>query len=331
MFRMGILGVGKIAVNAMIPAFAHSTQTELCALATRSESKAEQLKKDFSVKKCYSSYESLLEDDAIDGVYIGLPNHLHKDWTIRCLEAKKHVLCDKPLTMNLEEAIEIQHAVDQSGNVMMEAFMYRFHPQHDCVREIMQSGELGRIRSLECRFHYFLEDDVNFRLRPEMGGGGLWDVGCYGIDSARYLLGAEPASCAGTWHLNDQGVDDFCFFTLHFPNGCVASVSCGMRQPGVDTYRVNGDLGSICVPHAYIPKSGCAAQVAVTTSESSKELSVPETNQYARELDAFAQASAGDVDCGRVGNGLRNMGTLCAVRRACQSGQVEKVREIALE
>ena len=194
MYRMAIIGVGMISTKAMIPGIRQAKTAELTALGTSSREKAQALSAKHGVDRCYSSYQQLLEDPGIDGVYIGLPNHLHKEWTLKALAHGKHVLCDKPLGMDLAEAREMEAAARAAGRVLMEGFMYRFHPQHALVKELIRKGAIGRVFLFEAHFHYFMEDPDNIRLKRETGGGGLYDVGCYGINSARYILGAEPRS-----------------------------------------------------------------------------------------------------------------------------------------
>ena len=244
MYRMAIIGVGMISTKAMIPGIRQAKTAELTALGTSSREKAQALSAKHGVDRCYSSYQQLLEDPGIDGVYIGLPNHLHKEWTLKALAHGKHVLCDKPLGMDLAEAREMEAAARAAGRVLMEGFMYRFHPQHALVKELIRKGAIGRVFLFEAHFHYFMEDPDNIRLKRETGGGGLYDVGCYGINSARYILGAEPRSVSGNWRLGaETGVDEFCHFTLRFDGGPVATVTCGTHLPREQRYTVYGDAG----------------------------------------------------------------------------------------
>lgn len=325
MFRMAIIGVGKISRRAMIPAVRGARTAELAALGTSSPEKAARLAEEYGVPKCYAGYQELLDDPEIDGVYIGLPNHLHKPWTLRALASGKHVLCDKPLGMNYGEAREMNDAARSAGRLLMEAFMYRFHPQHAFVRRLIDDGTAGPVRLFQAHFSYYLEEPNNIRMKPEMGGGGLWDVGCYGIDSARFLFEAEPTACFGTWMIGrDSGVDEFCHFTLQFPGGRVAAVSCAMHMLLENTYSVKGENGTIRVPRAYLPDMERPPRVLVTTDRGETEHEVPVTNQYAEEIDAFAAACGGKQDA-RIGGGLENMRILDAVAESCRSGQAQRI------
>jgi len=322
MFRMAIIGIGKISTKAMIPAIRRAETADLYALGSSSPDKAARLQT--TAKRVYPSYQQVLDDPAVDGVYIGLPNHLHKEWTVKALACGKHVLCDKPLALDLDETKDVNAAARSAGRVLMEGFMYRFHPQHARVKELIASGTIGRVRLFEAHFHYYLEDLSNIRMKPETGGGGLYDVGCYGIDSARYLLSEEPVSCNGRWSLGPSGTDEFCHFTLNFSDDRVATITCGTHLQREQTYSIYGDLGVIRVPMSYVPKRSRRNRVLVSTEEGEKQHIVSPTDQYAVEVDAFVAACRGDRDP-RIESGLENMAILDAVRRACQSGQVEPI------
>ncbi len=327
MYRMAIIGVGMISIKAMIPGIRQARMADLTALGTSSREKAQSLSAKYGVDRCYPSYEEVLEDPDVDGVYIGLPNHLHKEWTLKALAHGKHVLCDKPLGMDLAEAREMEAAARAAGRVLMEGFMYRFHPQHALVKKLIRNGAIGRVFLFEAHFHYFMEDPDNIRLKRETGGGGLYDVGCYGINSARYILGAEPGSVSGAWRLGaDTGVDEFCHFTLRFDGGPVATVTCGTHLPREQGYSVYGDRGIIKAPQGYVPAPHKRVHVTVIDHNGKHELHrIRGVNQYADEVDAFVAACGGATD-DRIETGVENMAVLDAVRKACRSGAVESCR-----
>ena len=327
MFRMAIIGVGMISKKAMIPGIRQARTAELTALGTSSREKAQALSAKYGVDRCYPGYQELLEDPGIDGVYIGLPNHLHKEWTLKALAHGKHVLCDKPLGMDVAEAREMEAAARTADRVLMEGFMYRFHPQHALVKDLIRKGAIGRVFLFETHFHYFMEDRNNIRLKQETGGGGLYDVGCYGINGARYILGAEPRSTCGSWSLGaDTGVDEFCHFTLHFDGGQVATVTCGTHLPREQGYTVYGDRGIIRAPQGYVPAPRKRVQVTVIDQDGKHEQHrVRGVDQYAEEVDAFVAACRGATDA-RIETGVENMAVLDAVRRACVSGSIESCR-----
>lgn len=309
----------------MIPAIRKARSANLAALGTSSQEKATHLSQKHKLDCCYPAYQQVLEDPKIDGVYIGLPNHLHKEWTLKALAHGKHVLCDKPVAMNLQEAREMTQAAHTAGKLLMEGFMYRFHPQHILVKDLIQGGAIGKVRLFEAHFHYLLEDPENIRMKHEMGGGGLYDVGCYGINSARYIFSAEPHSVTGFWSLGVKSrVDEFCHFTMRFDKDRVAAVTCGTRLLREQSYAVYGDLGVIRVPHAYVPSPGQTTRVVISTQEGVKQNQVDPTNQYAEEVDSFVAACGGEIDT-RIESGVENMAVLDAVRRACCSGAIEEL------
>ncbi len=323
LFCMAIIGVGRISKVAMIPAIRKSRSARLVVLGTSSPEKASRLSATYHVERCYASYEEALNDPSVEGAYIGLPNHLHKVWTLEALARGKHVLCDKPLAMNLQEAQQMNTTARSSGLVLMEGFMYRFHPQHALVRKLISSGNIGRVRLFEAHFHYFLEDLENIRLKSETGGGALYDVGCYGINSARYILDGEPIHCSGSWSIGSKSqVDEFTHFTLRFKEDRVAAITCGTHLEREHAYAVYGDLGVIRVPQAYVPGARKPTRVIVSTGKGEKEHRVEPANQYAEEVDAFVAACRGRSDR-RIEGGMKNMAILDAVRRSCKSGRGE--------
>src|SRR5215207_9178617 len=176
--------------------------TDIVAIASRDEKRAKEAARDHGIAKAYGSYEALLADPDIDAIYNPLPNHLHAPLTIKALEAGKHVLCEKPIAINADEARQIEAAQKKSGLIVAEAFMVRFHPQWQRVREIVRSGRLGEVRAIHTIFSYFLADPNNIRNQAEIGGGGLYDIGCYAINTARYVFGCEPERVIGLFAID---------------------------------------------------------------------------------------------------------------------------------
>src|SRR6185312_3271025 len=183
--RFGVLGAAKIATVRVIPGMRTCKLAEVAAIASRDLGKAKQAAAELGIPKAYGSYEELLADPEIDAIYNPLPNHLHVPWSIRAMEAGKHVLCEKPIGMNREEALRMIAARDRTGVKAGEAFMVRVHPQWIRTAEIVQSGEIGELRAMHCAFGYFNRDAANIRNHPECGGGALMDIGCYPIFFAR--------------------------------------------------------------------------------------------------------------------------------------------------
>jgi predicted dehydrogenase len=190
--RWGVLGAAHIAVKKVIPAMQQGECCEITAIASRDLKKAQEAAATLGIRKAYGSYEELLADPEVEAVYNPLPNHLHVPWSIRCAEAGKHVLCEKPLAMNAAEARTLLAAQKRAGVKMGEAFMVRTHPQWLRAREIVRSGRIGELRAAMGFFSYFNRDPTNIRNVAEWGGGGLFDIGCYPINTTRFIFGEEP-------------------------------------------------------------------------------------------------------------------------------------------
>jgi xylose dehydrogenase (NAD/NADP) len=223
--RWGILGAAWIADRAMISALQAASGCRLVAIAARDPERAAAIARRRGIERVHRDYPALLADPDLDAVYLPLPNTLHRTWTLRALEAGKHVLCEKPLAMNLAEGQEMAAAARSSGRLLMEAFMYRFHPR---MRELAASLRGTPIRHLSASFGFPIPPSDNYRLRPELGGGALYDTGCYVADAARWLLG-EPERVAAV--IRSDAVDMSCSALLAFPGGAQASLYCSFESP----------------------------------------------------------------------------------------------------
>jgi predicted dehydrogenase len=185
----GIMSTASIGVEKVIPAMQMGDYSKVQAIASRDMEKAKRIAMNLNIQKSYGSYQELLNDKEIEAVYIPLPNHMHVDWTIKALEAGKHVLCEKPISMDAAEAQKLLIASSDYPNLkVMEAFMYRFHPQWQKVKEIVYSGKIGVLKSIQSFFSYFDDDPASIGNNAELGGGGLMDIGCYNISLSRFLF-----------------------------------------------------------------------------------------------------------------------------------------------
>src|SRR5918996_321877 len=203
----GLLSTARIN-RALITPLRASKRNHLLAVASRTQESADRYAREWKIPRTHGSYEALLADPEIDVIYNSLPNHLHAEWTIKAVEAGKHVLCEKPLALSVEEVDAIQVASRKHGRVVAEAFMYRHHPQTLKVQEIVQSGALGDLRLIRGSFTYVLSGDGDVRLDPAMGGGSIWDVGCYPISYARMIAGAAPLEVFGWQVIGETGIDE---------------------------------------------------------------------------------------------------------------------------
>jgi predicted dehydrogenase len=243
--RFGVLGAARIAVTKVVPAMQRGRFCEVVALASRDRAKGEQAARALGIARVHGSYEELLADPGIDAVYNPLPNHLHVPWSIRALEAGKHVLCEKPIGLSVAEVEELVRARDRTGRQVQEAFMVRTHPQWLGVRELVRAGRIGALRAVSSFFSYFNEDAANVRNVPEYGGGGLLDIGCYPITIARFLFAAEPLRVAGCLDLDPRfGTDRLASGVLEFKGG-QSVFTCSTQAVPYQTVQVVGTRGRI--------------------------------------------------------------------------------------
>jgi len=229
-------------------------------VASRSESAARAFAEETGIPRHYGTYESLLEDQGIDAVYIPLPNNMHKGWTIRAAEAGKHVLCEKPLALDAAECEEMAAAAAEHGVKLMEAFMYRFHPRTRRVIDMVREGVVGELKTIRSAFTFRLSRPDNIRWMPEFGGGALMDVGCYCVNVSRTIVGEEPVQVQATATRADTGVDDHLVGILRFPSGVVAHFDCALTMERCEFYEVAGTEAHFRVPAAFLPGTAEAAR-----------------------------------------------------------------------
>lgn len=251
--RWGILSTGNIArqfatgVNA-------STRCVLSAVGSRQPGTAEAFAKNYSIPRAFGSYRELVECPEVDAVYNGLPNSMHHEWTLAALAAGKHVLCEKPLASDAAEGEEMFDAAERAGKVLVEAFMYRSHPQTLAALETVRSGTIGQVKLIRTSFCFRTKKvEGNIRFNRDMAGGSLMDIGCYCIDFSRLMAGAEPIDVQASGLLHESGVDEVAAATLTFPNGILTSFVCGMTLQADNTAYVCGDEGYIEIPVPWKP------------------------------------------------------------------------------
>jgi xylose dehydrogenase (NAD/NADP) len=224
--RWAVLSTSSIARAAVIPAIQHSTNGELVAVASRDTQRARDFAAKLAIPVSYGSYDALLSANDVNAICIPLPNILHREWSIKAAEAKKHVLCEKPLAMNSAECAEMDNAARRMGVKLMEAFMYRFHPQTQKVLELLRSGAIGDLRLIHSAFTFRVTDPANIRLQPELGGGSLMGVGCYCVNISRTIAGQEPIEVQAYANWSSTGVDNQMVGNLRFSNGLLACSEC---------------------------------------------------------------------------------------------------------
>jgi predicted dehydrogenase len=252
--KWGIISTADIN-RKVIPGAHTSPKVDLVAVASRDQARADAYAKTWEIERAYGSYEALLADPDIEAVYISLPNTMHCDWSVKALEAGKHVLCEKPLSRHTAEVDQAFDTADRTGRLLSEAFMYRHNPQTKRAKELVDEGAIGELRVVRSAFGYSLYDHDNIRLRADVGGGALMDVGCYTVSGSR-LFGGEPERAYGEAWFGPSGTDWVFGGTLRFPGDVVALFDCGTAMSERDELEAIGSEGSLFLDdpwHCYVP------------------------------------------------------------------------------
>jgi D-xylose 1-dehydrogenase (NADP+, D-xylono-1,5-lactone-forming) len=331
--RWGVMSTADIGRMQVIPAIQGSTWGRVEVLASRDIEKARSVAGERGIGRVAGSYEALLEDPEVDAVYIPLPNTLHAEWTIRAAAAGKAVLCEKPLATSVSDAARQIEACAKHGVSLMEAFMYRFHPQTRRVQELIASGVIGQVR--EVRAHLSVNimrslDAANIRYNTRLGGGALLDMGCYSVSIARMAFGSEPQRVLGRMQIDpNMDVDVSTAGLLEFPQG-IALVSCSFATDGGDIYTVVGTNGYIEVPRGIIPGYGTRAAeglvIVVDPDGNRREERIEPANQYRIMADAFAESVLNRRPVPLPPeDGLNNMKVLDALARSSANNASEPV------
>ncbi|OIQ11009.1 Gfo/Idh/MocA family protein [Neomoorella thermoacetica] len=286
--RFGILGAARIAHKKLLPAIRAAANADVLGLASRDQERAREIAEVHGIPRIYPSYEALLDDPEIDAIYIPLPNSLHREWTIRAAEKGKHILCEKPAALNAQECEEMIAFCREHSVLFMEAFMYRFHPQHIRVREIISSGRIGEPLLIRAHFSFSLnEPSEDIRLVPELGGGALYDVGCYCINISRWYFSAEPFRVYVTAKLNE--VDIASVGILEFPDGKMAIFDCALDRCWRQGCEVVGTRGKIEIPLPFNPEKE-PTSLFISMDGQIMEEKIDGCDQYQLQVESFAQA-----------------------------------------
>jgi xylose dehydrogenase (NAD/NADP) len=286
--RWGILSTANIGRGAVIPAIQASRNGIVSAVASRDLEKAQAFAARLNIPKAYGSYEALLDAGDIDAVYIPLPNSMHREWTIKAAEMGKHILCEKPLGLNAQECLEMEAAANQHKVKLMEAFMYRFHPRTQKVLELVQSGVLGELHLIHSTFTFRLTRPDNIRLKPELGGGALLDVGSYCVNLSRTVAGAEPVMVESFARWGQSGVDEQLVGTLGFPNGLLAQFDCSLTMERREEYTLAGTQASLKVLNAFLPGTGDAVIEETHGRGEVKQHVIKGVDEYQLMVEDFA-------------------------------------------
>jgi D-xylose 1-dehydrogenase (NADP+, D-xylono-1,5-lactone-forming) len=288
--QLGLLSTARI--NGEILAAAARTDTVVVsAVASRSRARADAYAREHGIPRAHGSYDELLADPDVDAIYVSLPNGPHHEWTRRALEAGKHVLCEKPYSRRPADVEEAFDLADRSGLVLMEAFMYRHHPQMRRIPELVAGGAIGRLRSINATFGFRLENAGDVRLLPELDGGALMDVGCYCVSGSRLLAG-EPEGAQGEQVLGPTGVDLAFHGTLRFPDDVVAQLDASFLVPSRQRLEAVGETGSILVEAPWRADWGVRV-VLRRGRETAEEVEIGPGDMFVLELENFASAVEG--------------------------------------
>ena len=330
--RWGILGTAKIALAKVIPAMQRSSWCAISAIASRDLSRANEAAAELNIPKAYGSYEELLADDSIEAIYNPLPNHLHVPWTIKAAEARKHVLCEKPIALNAEEARTLIDVRNRTGVRIQEAFMVRTHPQWLETRRLIQSGRIGALRSIACHFSYFNPDPANIRNKLEFGGGALMDIGCYPITISRFMYDAEPRRVLGVIERDPVfGTDSLTTAVLDFPNGH-STFTCSTRLSPFQRMIFQGTEGRIEVLIPFNAPNERPTRIVLDTGkdltgESAEIIEFPVCDQYEIQGSLFSQAIRENREQEiPLEDAVNNMTVIDAVFRSATTGTWEEVK-----
>src|SRR6266849_222804 len=289
--KWGIISTADIN-RKVIPGAHASPKVELVAVASRDKARADEYAKTWEIERAYGSYEALLADPEIDAVYISLPNTLHCDWSIKALEAGKHVLCEKPLSRHTEQVVAAFDAADRTGRLLSEAFMYRHNPQTKRAKELVDEGAIGELRLVRSAFSYSLYDEDNIRLRTDVEGGALMDVGCYTVSGSR-LFGGEPQHVYGEAWFGPSGTDWVLGGTLRFPGDVIALFDCGTAMTNRDELEAIGSEGSLFLDdpwHCDVPV------IEVRRDGKVERIELEPVDSYRLELENVSDASRGEAE-----------------------------------
>ncbi|MDP2700168.1 Gfo/Idh/MocA family protein [Thalassospira sp.] len=330
--KWGVISTAKIGTDKVIPAMQESDRLEILAIAGRDFEKTRAVAEKLRIPRAYGSYEELLADPTIEAIYNPLPNHLHVEWTIKALEAGKHVLCEKPIGLDTADAKRLIAARDKSGKQVLEAFMVRHHPQWQHARQIVANGEIGDVTTVQSIFTYFNADPDNVRNKKDIGGGGLLDIGCYCVVGPRYILDREPVRVVSLIDKDPKfGTDRLASGILDFGSGIQASFACGTQSAAVQRVHILGTEGriEIILPFNAVQENPAVIRVGTQKQpgfDEAREISFPVCNQYTLQGEAASAIFAGEstVDY-PIEDAIKNMQILDALARSSKTGSWEMV------
>lgn len=284
--KWGILGYARIARLSTIPAIMNANNAEFFGIASRDQDKLNECKKEYDCKKTYLTYDQLLDDPEIDAVYIPLPNSLHKEWVIKAAKKGKHILCEKPIALNTEEVLEMKKASEENNVLLMEGFMYRYTNRTKKVLELLKSGIIGDIKYINSTFRFFLDRENTIKMKPELGGGSIYDVGCYPLDFINMIMKKDPTDVSAEFIYQDN-VDSMFTGTLKYENDTIAVLNSGFNAFDRMYSEIIGSKGLIEIPDTFLDIAGV---ITLHTKDEVKEFQIEACERYTREIEDFSDA-----------------------------------------
>lgn len=319
--RWGIIGTAKIAREYLIPAIHLSPHAEVVAVASRDLHKARDYADTCDIPRCFDSYQDLLNDPDIDAVYIPLPNDLHVSLSLQAIAAGKHVLCEKPLGLNVKDVQPLLAAAEARPElVVMEAFMYRYHPQWIQVKRLIDQGALGQVNAVDACFTYFNDDPDNVRNNADLGGGGMLDIGCYCMSVARWVFGREPRRVFGQLDIDPTfRVDRHASGLLDFAPG-MATFFCSTQSQNSQQVKITGTRGQLIVENPFFARRDTPSRLLLS-GETDEVMVIGEHNQYLEQINAFSLAALnGNPAPTPLSDALANMKVIDGIFAAAATG-----------
>jgi len=329
--RWGVLSVsGHYALRIHSP-LSRLPEASIVAIASRDEARAKAAAARYGIARSYPSYDALLADPKVEAVYMPLPNHLHAEWVMRALDAGKHVLCEKPIALDATQAADMAKRAKERGLMLMEAFMYRFHPQWVRVKEILATGEIGRLQAIHETFTYDNRDPANIRNQKEKGGGAVYDIGCYTVSVARWVAGLEPERVVSLVRRDkDFGTDILSSGVLDFGAagaGLRACFTVATQAFPIQRVDIVGEGGIISVPLSFNAYNDVPQAIEVTTSLGTRRVETGSVDQYGAMFAAVSKAiRSGGPAPTPIEDGIANMAAMDALFRSERSGGWEAVK-----
>lgn len=327
--RWGILGAAKIAIKDVIPAMQSGENCEIHAIASRKLDKAQKIANDLNIPKFYGSYEELLADSEIEAIYVPLPNNLHLEWTVKAAMAGKHVLCEKPITLNAAEVRKLIEVRDRTGVKIQEAFMVRTHPQWLAVSDLIKSGRIGDLQTITGFFSYFNNDVSNIRNKVEMGGGALMDIGCYCISISRFIFETEPQKVSSMIKKDENtGIDKLTSAMLDFPNG-QATFTCSTQLVPYQRMQFLGTKGRIEVEIPFNIPSDSPTRILIDDGtdlygRNIEIIEIEAVNKFKIQAEIFSRSILENTEQSiSLEDSFKNMAVIDAGFRSAETGNWE--------